>query len=867
MLNNKIFLRILPLILLFLISAIEISARQDSVEVTIVDEYKAGSFHRFFFGDTWRDLWATPMKIPVLNLQSYAGGLTPIKKGGGMTTRSLKFKSKDGKIYKFRSVRKFTEVYLPNQLQNSLVEEAFFDVFSTINPLSAIISAPIINSVGVLQAQPELYVMPDDPLLGEYREYFKNLPGTIELHPDDWDESDSENFADADKVFGSYKLFNKFKKKNSFRIDANEYLKARLLDIYMGDWDRHYDQWRWAQFDLPDKKKIARPIPRDRDQAFCSYDGLIPWIATLAIPQIEHCDEDYPLINDLTWSGRYLDRKFLPTITRHTWDSITNFVYQCITDSVIDYSLSLLPKEVYGRDGKRLKKIMVSRREGLKEASDDFYFEIIKYVDLWCSDDDEYVKIYRNDDGSVDISIFDGKKADSPFMQRKYYPDETADIRIYLFDGDDEVDIKGKTDNSIRVRLIGGDGKDKFDDDSRVSDFFDKDFTLIYDDGDKTKVKDGDDSYFDDTKYPEPENDTLLFELPVRDWGHDWKPAYWFGVNSDDLLFFGGGPILIRHDFRMDPYYYMMWLKAGYSVGLQGFRAEYFLEMPVRYSNSALQYRFYTSSLDVVRFHGIGNETKLKNDVDKDEYYEVYLQLFDFDFAYKTELSERTTLKLNANLRIADNDTEKDTYFNENPQFGDENLRLFNLGIDFNYDSRDNQMAAREGLYLDCRIKYSPEFINRQKFFENSAHFFKAEIDMRTYFTSHFVTDLTYAARIGGAVSAGDIPFFELPFIGDYNTIRGYGRQRYSGDASVFANFEARMKAGSYNILIPGEYGILGMADVGRVFIENGTSKKWHPAFGAGIWANFVYPEYVGSVYICRSPEITSFYINAGFMF
>jgi hypothetical protein len=37
--------------------------------------------------------------------------------------------------------------------------------------------------------------------------------------------------------------------------------------MLIGDWDRHYDQWRWAEY----KKKgqvIYRPIPRDRDQAF-----------------------------------------------------------------------------------------------------------------------------------------------------------------------------------------------------------------------------------------------------------------------------------------------------------------------------------------------------------------------------------------------------------------------------------------------------------------------------------------------------------------------------------------------------------------------------------------------------------------------
>ena len=55
-------------------------------------EYQAGALYRLFFGDHWRDLWTTPITVPVIDLQKYAGGLTPIKTGGGFQTKSLHFK-------------------------------------------------------------------------------------------------------------------------------------------------------------------------------------------------------------------------------------------------------------------------------------------------------------------------------------------------------------------------------------------------------------------------------------------------------------------------------------------------------------------------------------------------------------------------------------------------------------------------------------------------------------------------------------------------------------------------------------------------------------------------------------------------------
>jgi hypothetical protein len=44
-------------------------------------------------------------------------------------------------------------------------------------------------------------------------------------------------------------------------------LKARLFDMLIGDWDRHYDQWRWGEYKVGDKV-IYKPVPRDRSSIF-----------------------------------------------------------------------------------------------------------------------------------------------------------------------------------------------------------------------------------------------------------------------------------------------------------------------------------------------------------------------------------------------------------------------------------------------------------------------------------------------------------------------------------------------------------------------------------------------------------------------
>jgi hypothetical protein len=56
---------------------------KDSVVVQAGADYAAGGFHRKMLGDNYRDLWTASIKVPVLDLRTFAGGITPYKEGGG----------------------------------------------------------------------------------------------------------------------------------------------------------------------------------------------------------------------------------------------------------------------------------------------------------------------------------------------------------------------------------------------------------------------------------------------------------------------------------------------------------------------------------------------------------------------------------------------------------------------------------------------------------------------------------------------------------------------------------------------------------------------------------------------------------------
>lgn len=855
------------------------SAGTKSLELIPNKDYQAGSAFRFFFGDNWRDIWTAKIKIPVLDLDNYAGGLKPIKLGGGFQTRSLRFLGKDGRQYKFRALNKITEKLLPKELINSVVDDVLKDSYSSSNPLSAIIASPIINSVGALQSQPILVVLPDHERLGKYREEFAGLIGTLELHPDDFDD-ESENFAGANKIFGTYKLFKRLDDNSKYKVDAPEFLKARLLDIYMGDWDRHYDQWRWAAF-KKNGKMMCRPIPRDRDQAFCHYDGFLAYFVTVYVMQIETFDDDYPPMKYLTWSGRYLDRKFLSEMNKATWDSIANFVVSRISDSVIDRAVGLIPREVDKEVIEDLREDLIERRNHLKEASDEYYELLARWVDVRCTNNNDLVEINIIDNDRTELKIYSIPKneensdiKDHLFFHRVFNYDETDEIRLYLFDGNDKVLINGEVDRSIDIQIVAGEGRDSLIDKSEVDGYL---FGILpifdmheiknyfYDSGKKTYIEDGPSTHIIKKQYDEPKNDTLRYEPPVRDWGKEWWFLPWFSLSSDYGLFIGGGASLYKYLFKAAPYQHNIRIRAGYSALFDDGRIEFNYRQPNVVPDLDFWLKANYSGIDVLNYFGFGNEGKLPLDPGIEHNYRTYYRLYHSFFAFRPSfrwhLSEQFLLESGLDFEFDDHDPKANTYIADNPVYGTDNTSLLSIFTNVIYDSRSSELNPKEGVYLEGFYSYTP------KFWKNDFDFTRAKADARAYYTTDILTDITWAARFRIEKIWGKAPFYRYPIIGGFETLRGFHNQRFVGQSSIIANFESRIYLFPYNLLVPGKLGLIGLSDIGRVYDEGEDSEIWHNSYGGGLWLTFINDDILASIYAANSKEMLGFYFQLGFMF
>jgi outer membrane protein assembly factor BamA len=92
----------------------------------------------------------------------------------------------------------------------------------------------------------------------------------------------------------------------------------------------------------------------------------------------------------------------------------------------------------------------------------------------------------------------------------------------------------------------------------------------------------------------------------------------------------------------------------------------------------------------------------------------------------------------------------------------------------------------------------------------------------------------------GGAKTFGTVPFFVAPTLGGLHTLRGYRPDRFAGEDAAYGSAELRVPLTRIKLVVPGEQGIFGFSDIGRVFVTGESSDEWHSTFGGGVWFSFI---------------------------
>ena len=204
--------------------------------VVLGERFRAGSLKKWLYGNDYRHFWLTPIEVQVLDLDAVGGGLNPKRTGGFGQSVSLQFRGEDGLPYMVRSIDKDPTKRLWEELKNSVVEDVLQDQISALFPTGALVVEALMDRLGILHTKQTLVVIPDHPRLGKFRKNFAGLIGALQLHPDDGPD-DTPGFAGSRAVESTEGPWENLAKGPEHRVDAREFLRARLLDILINDKD------------------------------------------------------------------------------------------------------------------------------------------------------------------------------------------------------------------------------------------------------------------------------------------------------------------------------------------------------------------------------------------------------------------------------------------------------------------------------------------------------------------------------------------------------------------------------------------------------------------------------------------------------
>lgn len=853
-------------------------------------EYAAVGWKRFLLGSRHRDLWTTPLTLPVLDLGSYGGGLEPENRGGTSQSITLHMMAPDGREYHFRSVNKWTHQGLPPDLKLTPAGHLIQDQTSALHPTGALVVPPLLEAAGILHVTPTLYVMPDDPRLGEWRETFAGMVGIVEEFPNEG-EDDEPLFADSRTIAGMDRVLEHLEEDPGHRVNVRAYLKARLVDLLIGDPDRGDDQWRWARYGQ-EGSYVWEPIPRDRDWAFVHGDGLLPAIAGRVYPKFGSYRASLNL-KRLMVSSSGQDRWLLAELPRSTWEAVAAELQADLTDAVIAEAAGRLPDEYGAAEAERLAEVMRARRDRLDEAATEWYRRISREVDVHATDGSDRAEVERRPDGSVEVRLLwpvdeegdvitpeeeddedaegseeanevenDGREPAGweEYFRRRFLPAETDEVRVYLHGGDDRAVVRGAADESVRVRVIGGGSDDLLADSSSVGGRPGA-RTAFYDHRGENTFHPADATTVDTRDWEEPEIDDWFHEKRSdeihRDWGedHSWAPVV--GFNDAAGLILGARYTSTRHGFRRLPHARQWSVAAFYGIEAEAIGAE--LEAEGRPVNSALTWsgRLRATQLESMRFYGFGNDTP---EPESHALAEVRMEQATLEGGLRWDAGTGTAVQVGPVVRYT---RPVDELGGNGILFRDEPLGSREFG----------QAGARLGMVLDQAapgpvpghgVVLAGDATGYAPIWDAPEWFGRARGEGRSYLTLPVGPDPVLATRLGGVAAWGTFPVHEAAFVGGRTTLRGYRHDRFAGDRAAYGNLELRVPLARITLLTRGQLGVSGLADAGRVWVDGESPGGWHTSYGAGVW--FASLQRAVSVTWARGEE-DRFYVQLGLPF
>jgi hypothetical protein len=800
-------------------------------------------FFKTVWGDHYREVYGTPVTVPVVDLDTLYGGLTVERAGGGHQTRSLRLKDKEGHDYNMRALKKSAVQFLQTVIvkdkeveegfEDTLPEDLILDFYTAAHPFGAFTIPKLSDAANLFHTNPKLYWVPKQKALGKFNEDYGDELYMIVERPDE--EYDGQIFNFAEDIISSDDVLEKIREDEKNVIDQQTYIRARIFDMLIGDWDRHNDQWRWAEFSK-DGKNVFVPIPRDRDQVYANFDGgLLDAVRTLfsTARQFQVYGEELEHTKWFNTAGIKMDRALLEDYGRDEWIAQATFIKENVTDAVIDEAFKDMPVEAQDETAADIKKKLKGRRDNIVSIAEEYFDYFAKLQTVTGTDKDDYFEITRLPEGKTHIKVYrikDGEKADK-MVDRVYDAAETNQIWVYGLDDDDVFEVKGEGDRHIFIRIIGGQNNDVY----RIAN------------GRGLKIYD-----HKNQKSTVEENGWATFRLTDN---YDYNTYVYtkqvqttnlllpsLGFNPDDGIRLGATNTFTVQGFQQNPFAQQHRLSAGFFFATSSFQINYEGEFANIWDDwNFLVGGHFRNPNFAENFFGFGNETinpeeEFPDQFDRD-YNRVRVGSFGAHIGIVKDGDYGSMFKLTAGLAgIEVEDTPNRFISLARPLELDERKFFATLEGTYRYESYDNRVNPTRGMLFEL-VSGATKNIDEVTI-DGLFGYLKPKWTLFNALTQN--RKWVLKTNLQGQVNIGNsFEFYQAAQLGDETGLRGYRTERFTGRSAAAGGADLRYSFNQFRTgLTPVQLGVFAGYDIGRVWVSNDTSDIWHDAYGGGFWIN-----------------------------
>ncbi|MCP9199059.1 metallophosphatase [Gramella sp. GC03-9] len=793
--------------------------------------------YKAIWGEHYRPLYSRKFEFPVLYLDTIPGNLEVMGAGGGHQSRSLGFIDEDDHEYTLRAIKKSalrfiqTSVapthYVEELLNNTVAERYVQDFYTTAFPYGTFPASYLMDELNIYHPQSNLYYVPKQEALGIFNQEYGNELYMWEYHIGD---ENTKFYDNAEDILNSSDLYEEMRESKEGYVDEEMFIRVRLLDMLMGDWDRHEGQYEWAEFEDENGRKKYVPIAKDRDQVFPKNDGLALALLKLGFPSFRSMENYDDMIDNPKWfniAGYPLDIAFIRNSDWEVWKEQANYIQENITDEVIEEAFAVLPEDLANDPYVDEIKSNLRARRGNMEKIAREYYEHLEQFDMFTGteDDDKFI-ITRKPNGLTTIVLEneDGKQV----AERTYDSNMTREVWVYGLDGDDEFIIKGKGNNLLPLKILGGEEHDVYDfknkRKAKVYDFKSKDNTIKNPGTRKMLV----DSYDINTYDPKKKKIRQFTFMPSADF------------NSDQGFSLGVSNTYTTKGLISNPFSAQHNITSNYFFATQGFDLSYSGEFAHIFYNWNLGIDAYYSSPNfVINFFGIGNDTEYDDDAVSRDFNRVRIKQMRFSPSLIYRKNERVSFNfrpLIESLNVAyDEDRFIANSFDEdNDIFG---RQIYAGGeVNYNYYNKDSRAFPSMGMEFDLTTGYKTNIDGGDN------EFVYVNPILSVNYPLHSSGLAAIATKIGGTAILGDnYEFYHAATLGggDQNSLRAYRNERFNGKYAFFQNIDVRTAAARFKTnFIPLAIGFSAGFDYGRVWTENDNSSQWHTNYGGSFFVN-----------------------------